>query len=160
MFDIQEGDVVVLPLMTQTGLVALGRITGPYAYREVGGIERHTRRVEWIRTDVPRTDFGQDLQDELSRRRTVRRIQSNDAERRIAAMLDGSRDPNIDTTEADTDEPTQAPLESVEAPPYTLQDIIADGCFLKESKLETILNPHFPYQPCRACRNQQRNYPM
>ena len=22
------------------------------------------------------------------------------------------------------------------------------------------LDPHFPYQPCRACRNQQRNYPM
>jgi preprotein translocase subunit Sec63 len=21
-------------------------------------------------------------------------------------------------------------------------------------------SPHFPYQPCRACRNQQRNYPM
>ena len=54
-------------------------------------------------------------------------------------MMEGARDPNIDTTEAETDEPTQAPLESVEAPPYTLQDIIADGCFLKESKLETIL---------------------
>ena len=23
-----------------------------------------------------------------------------------------------------------------------------------------VFNPHFPYQPCRACRNQQRNYPM
>ena len=22
------------------------------------------------------------------------------------------------------------------------------------------LNPHFSYQPCRACRNQQQNYPM
>ena len=22
------------------------------------------------------------------------------------------------------------------------------------------INPHFPYQPCRACRNQQRRYPM
>ena len=22
------------------------------------------------------------------------------------------------------------------------------------------LHPHFPYQPCRACRNQQRRYPM
>ena len=22
------------------------------------------------------------------------------------------------------------------------------------------ITPHFPYQPCRACRNQQRNYPM
>ena len=21
-------------------------------------------------------------------------------------------------------------------------------------------SPHFPYQPCRACRNQQQNYPM
>ena len=20
--------------------------------------------------------------------------------------------------------------------------------------------PHFPYQPCRACRNQQQNYPL
>ena len=139
MFDIQEGDVVVLPLMTQTGLVALGRITGPYAYREVGGIERHTRRVEWIRTDVPRTDFGQDLQDELSRRRTVRRIQSNDAERRIAAMLDGSRDPNIDATEPETVEPKQPPLASPEVSLYNLQDIINEGCFLEQSKLETIL---------------------
>ena len=26
--------------------------------------------------------------------------------------------------------------------------------------LVTLYNPHFPYQPCRACRNQQRNYPM
>ena len=25
---------------------------------------------------------------------------------------------------------------------------------------QKILTPHFPYQPCRACRNQQRNYPM
>ena len=24
----------------------------------------------------------------------------------------------------------------------------------------TVLDPHFPYQPCRACRHQQRNYPM
>ena len=22
------------------------------------------------------------------------------------------------------------------------------------------LDPHFPYQPCMACRHQQRNYPM
>ena len=23
-----------------------------------------------------------------------------------------------------------------------------------------VLGPHFPYQPCRACRNQQQNYLM
>ena len=137
--DIQEGDIVVLPLKSRPGQVALGRITGPYAYQEVEGVPRHSRRTNWIRTDVPRSDFGQDLQESLNLPGTVNRIHGNDAERRISAMMEGARDPNIDTTEAETDEPTQAPLESVEAPPYTLQDIIADGCFLKESKLETIL---------------------
>ena len=23
-----------------------------------------------------------------------------------------------------------------------------------------LLNPHFPYQPCRACRNQQHRRPL
>ena len=137
--DIQEGNIVVLPLKTRPGQVALGRITGPYAYQEVEGVQRHTRPANWIRKDVPRSDFGQDLQESLNLPGTVNRIHGNDAERRISAMMEGARDPNIDTTEAETDEPTQAPLESVEAPPYTLQDIIADGCFLKKSKLETIL---------------------
>jgi three-Cys-motif partner protein len=27
-------------------------------------------------------------------------------------------------------------------------------------QIRSEVNPHFPYQPCRACRNQQRNYPM
>ena len=29
-----------------------------------------------------------------------------------------------------------------------------------DSQIITSLIPHFPYQPCRACRNQQQNYPM
>ena len=137
--DIQEGDIVVLPLKSRPGQVALGRITGPYAYQYVGDVQRHTRPINWIRDDVPRSDFGQDLQDSLNLRGTVNRIQRNDAERRIAAMLDGSRDPNIDATEPETDEPIQPPLASPEVSPYNLQDIITEGCFLEQSKLETIL---------------------
>ncbi len=138
--DIQEGDIVVLPLKSRPGQVALGRITGPYAYQYVGDVQRHTRPINWIRDDVPRSDFGQDLQDSLNLRGTVNRIQRNDAERRIAAMLDGSRDPNIDTTVAEIEEPIQPPLDSPEVPPYTFQDIITEGCFLELSRLETILN--------------------
>ena len=80
------------------------------------------------------------LQGPLNFNRTVWRMQRNDADRRISAMMDGSRDPDIDTTEVETNEPIQPPLRSAEAPAYTLQDIIADGCFLEQSKLETILN--------------------
>ena len=47
----------------------------------------------------------------------------------------------------------------------TLEDLCvwdrkqAPNCGQVES-IRRFVNPHFPYQPCRACRNQQRNYPM
>ena len=33
-------------------------------------------------------------------------------------------------------------------------------CISAETVGADILTPHFPYQPCRACRNQQQNYLM
>ena len=140
LLDMREGDIVALPLKTQPGQVALGRVAGPYIYKEVDGVERHTRPVDWIRPDVPRSDFGRDLQGPLNFNRTVWRMQRNDADRRISAMMDGSRDPEIDTTEAETNGPIQPPLDPPEVAAYTLQDIITEGCFLEQSKLETILN--------------------
>ena len=138
LLDMREGDIVALPLKTRRGQVALGRVAGPYIYEGVDGVERHTRSVDWIRPDVPRSDFGRDLQGPLNFNRTVWRMRRNYADRRISAMMDGSRDPDIDTTE-ETGEPIQPPLDPPEVPPYTLQDIIEDGCFLEQSKLETIL---------------------
>ena len=91
----QVNDIVALPLKTRPGLIALGRVTGPYSYKDVDGIERHTRPVDWIRTDVPRSDFGQDLLYSLGSLLTICRIQRNEADRRIAAMLNESRDPDI-----------------------------------------------------------------
>ncbi len=95
----REGDIVVLPLKTRPGQVALGQIKGPYTYQEVEGTKRHTRLVEWIRTDVPRSDFNQDLLYSLGALMTVCRIQRNDAGRRITAILNGESDPGSDTTD-------------------------------------------------------------
>ena len=61
LLDVREDDIVVLPLKTRPEQVALGRVTGPYIYQEVDGVERHIRPVDWIRPDVPRSDFGRDL---------------------------------------------------------------------------------------------------
>ena len=48
----REGDIVALPLKTQSGTVALGTVTGPYSYREVGGEMRGELRradgVAWV----------------------------------------------------------------------------------------------------------------
>src|ERR1700683_2878923 len=59
---ISAGDLVVMPLKTKPGQVAIGQVTGPYEYRaqEPEGF-RHVRPVKWLRTDIPREVFRPDL---------------------------------------------------------------------------------------------------
>ena len=95
----KEGDIVALPLKTRPGRIALGRITGPYRYQSIDGAKRHTRPVTWLAPDVSRSAFGQDLLYSLGAFLTVCRIERNDAQRRMAAILNGSQDPGSETSE-------------------------------------------------------------
>ena len=88
----KEGDLVVLP-RKQTSQIAIGRVTGPYEYRQIDGTFYHTRPVEWLQTDLPRTVFEQDLLYSLGAFMTVCNISRNDAERRVAAVAQGNPDP-------------------------------------------------------------------
>ncbi len=87
---IKTGDVAVLPMKTRS-FVAVGKITGEYEYKD----GRHMRKVDWIRQDIPRTDFGQDLLYSMGAFMTVCRIRRNKAEERFAAVLVGQRDPGL-----------------------------------------------------------------
>jgi restriction system protein len=88
----QLGDLVVLPRKL-TSQVALGRVTGPYKYEKVNGEPRHTRAVEWVRPDVARSVFLQDLLYSFGAFLTVCNIARNGAENRVAAVLAGKPDP-------------------------------------------------------------------
>lgn len=88
----QKDDIVVLPRKL-TSQIAIGRVTGPYAYIQVNSELRHTRPVEWIRTDVPRTAFEQDLLYSFGAFLTVCNISRNDAARRVMAVLEEKPDP-------------------------------------------------------------------
>ena len=89
---IQAGDIVVLP-RKRTSQIAIGRVTGPYRYGKANAELRHTRPVQWMRSDVPRTTFAQDLLYSFGAFMTVCNISRNDAARRVAAVLDGKPDP-------------------------------------------------------------------
>ena len=102
----KEGDLVVLPRKL-TSQIAIGRVTGPYEYRKVDDTFRHTRSVEWLQTDLPRTVFEQDLLYSLGAFMTVCNISRNDAERRVAAVAEGKPDPGPSVS-LDTDA-TQVP---------------------------------------------------
>jgi len=84
---LQPDDTVVLPLKTRSGQIALGRASGTYQFREIGGEKRHTRAVTWVRPDCARTVFQQDLLYSFGAFMTVCRITRHDAERRVAAVL-------------------------------------------------------------------------
>jgi len=89
---INVGDLVVLPLKTH-GAIAIGKVIGPYEFRE--GLPhgaRHSRKVEWIRTDIPRSAFGQDLLYSFGAYMTVCQIKRNDAEARVKRILEGKTD--------------------------------------------------------------------
>jgi len=88
----QRGDVVAMPLKSQPQ-IALGRVVGPYTYRNDLGEVHHTRRVEWVRPDIPRTQFGQDLLYSLGAIMTICQIERNHAEERVRAILEGKPDP-------------------------------------------------------------------
>ncbi len=91
----QTGDLAVLPLHIQSA-IAIGKITGPYQYRtDLGNDVHHTRSVEWIRTDIPRTAFDQDVLYSLGAIMTVCQIRRNNAEERIRAFLEGKPSPKL-----------------------------------------------------------------
>lgn len=87
------GDLVVLPLKT-TSSVAIGRVTGPYDYRpDLPSDAHHTRAVEWLSPDVPRTAIGQDLLYSLGAFLTVCQVKRNNALHRLECLATTGRDP-------------------------------------------------------------------
>lgn len=86
---IEIGDLVALPLR-QTASIAFGRIKGEYKYvTGAPDVLRHQRKVEWINTSIPRTQIDQDLLYKFGAFLTVFRVEKNDAENRISALLSG-----------------------------------------------------------------------
>jgi restriction system protein len=96
----QEGDLVVLPLKQQAA-IAIGTVAGPYQFRSDLGEVHHTRATKWLRTDIPRTRFDQDLLFSFGAFMTVCQISRHNAEARIRAILGGQAPPSPALDETD-----------------------------------------------------------
>lgn len=89
---IQPDDTAVLPLKLRSGQIALGVVAGPYQFVKINNEFRHTRKVNWVKPDVARSVFKQDLLYSFGAFMTVCRITRNNAEQRVAAVLSGNPD--------------------------------------------------------------------
>lgn len=109
---IQIGDWVALPLHGRAA-IAVGRVTGPYTYvASAPSGARHQRAVSWVRTDLPRSEVDQDLLYSLGATLAVFRVKRNNAEERLAALVQGRSPPPL-MPALDPDVPDQegAPLD-------------------------------------------------
>ncbi|MCY2929435.1 MAG: restriction endonuclease [Planctomycetota bacterium] len=123
---IEVGDIIVLPFKTRSA-IALGKCTGKYEYVPENPDEaKHVRKVKWIRVDVPRDEFGQDLLYTLGAFMTVCRVQRNNAEDRIAAILKGGRDPHLTGGSISGKKPLEDEPSDEGEPPLDLERYASD----------------------------------
>lgn len=85
----QVGDLVVTPFKTNS-TIAIGLISGPYKPGPNGEVQRS---VQWLKTDLPRDTFRQDLLYSFGAFMTVCEITRNNALERVKAVLAGAKDP-------------------------------------------------------------------
>lgn len=84
------GDWFVLPSKRKASIY-VGKISGAYEFDpNAASPFYHSRKVEWIGTDIPRASFDQDLLYSFGAFMTVCRIKRNDAEKRVKAMSGNS----------------------------------------------------------------------
>ena len=132
---IEVGDLVVLPLKTRSA-IALGRVTGNYLYRPDFPFDaKHTRKVEWIRIDIPRSAFAQDLLYSMGAFMTCCRIERNDAEERIRRIAESGTDPHLGT-EIPVSDLTNTTIDDV-------QDIDFDLELYARDQIRSYIDEHY-----------------
>jgi restriction system protein len=92
--EVAIGDLVVLPLRTRESHVAIGRVTGGYAYRGeepfLSTDASNTRPVEWLAKDLPYERFDADLRDAFGQQGTMSEITKPNTAQRLLAVLEGA----------------------------------------------------------------------
>jgi restriction system protein len=85
--EMEEGDWIVLPSKLKPSAIHIGEITGPYIFNPKGPDPYyHYRAVKWIATDIPRSNFDQELLYSFGALQTICKIERKGAENRVRAM--------------------------------------------------------------------------
>lgn len=78
-FEMQVGDLVVYPYKPESTL-NFGRIESDYYYDPSAPMHRNRRKVEWLKTGVPRAEFSKSARYEVGSAVTLFRVKNHDRE--------------------------------------------------------------------------------
>ncbi|MGJ6980681.1 AAA family ATPase [Aestuariimicrobium soli] len=101
---IAEGDLVIMPLKTQRGLLAIGRVVGSYGYDPAAPEHaRHFIPVQWNLDRVERSALRSDLEAMVNGAMTVFSVTRNDAVARLLRVAEGGVDPGWGSSDDGTE---------------------------------------------------------
>lgn len=105
----QVGDWIVLP-SKKKGSIHFGKISGKYQFHPEGPDPFfHSRAVEWFATDIPRSNFDQDLLYSFGAFMTICRISRNNAEHRLQQMAENNWKSKVsDVTDSSPDDASES----------------------------------------------------
>jgi MoxR-like ATPase len=96
--EIAVDDFVLTPLKSRPGMVAIGRVTGPYEFCPEAPFApdaQHTHSVQWLTQAVPAADFSPELRAKFGFPQTVARIDVPGAVDLIEQALHSAREDGI-----------------------------------------------------------------
>lgn len=75
-FEMKPGDLVIYPYKPDSTL-SFGRIEGDYSYDGEQPLHRHRRKVQWLKTGIPRAEFSKSARYEVGSAVTLFRVKNN-----------------------------------------------------------------------------------
>lgn len=91
----QIDDLVAMPLKSNPA-IAIGKVVSNYIYcLDQPAPYKHQRKIQWLKTDIPRQRFKQDLLYSFGAFMTFCEIMRNNAEQRVQGVLETGYDTNI-----------------------------------------------------------------
>lgn len=128
--EMADGDVVVMPMKSEWGTVAIGRIAGAYNFDPSAAPGcQHTRRVDWSPELRQKDTLGPDLQASLGALPTLCELSRNDAAHRFDSVYEQGVDPRAPSSEESASEEYLAGIAGAvgrgEHPVAVIRDLLA-----------------------------------
>lgn len=115
--EVAPGDLIVMPLKSKRGYIAIGKCTAAYSYDSYQAAldRRHHVCVDWAPDLVSKSSLKDDLVNTLNGAMTVFRAARNKAEQRLQLVFHGAEDPGVAGVHTPTSPQRQVELDTEEA---------------------------------------------
>lgn len=141
-FEMEPGDLVIYPYKPDSTL-NFGRVEGAYYHESSATLHRNRRKVDWLKTGIPRAEFSKSARYEIGSAVTLFRVKNHDQE--FIDFIEGIAAPALTSGGAPSVVSADEATAQAEDEPNAerIEDYTRD--FIIETMLKELDGPRFEY---------------